>query len=161
MPELLPLVKIAEGYLEACEEMGVEAEELVKLGIPVTVDIVRNHSRSFNGGLLDRRDVSAVVAEGRGFMDLAGGRESLFAPCDADGAAAGGVEDDLPAVASGADAVVLAQQRRRRGAVGAEHVKEHVVGGGRGRADLDAPAAGACWPAGTPGRRRRSPEPSR
>jgi len=32
MPELLPLVKIAEGYLEACEDMGVDAEELVKLG---------------------------------------------------------------------------------------------------------------------------------
>ena len=42
MLELLPLVKIAEGYREACEDMGVDAEELVKLGQQATTAQMAN-----------------------------------------------------------------------------------------------------------------------
>jgi hypothetical protein len=35
---------------------------------PITVDVVGEHSRDFNGGILHRPDVSAVVSEGRSFL---------------------------------------------------------------------------------------------
>jgi hypothetical protein len=35
---------------------------------PITVDVLRDHSRDFSGALLDRPEVSAVVAEGRSFL---------------------------------------------------------------------------------------------
>ena len=55
----------------AAEITGVELD-------PVTVDVVRHHQADFNGGILARADVRAVVAEGRSFLQHSGGRYDVI-----------------------------------------------------------------------------------